>query len=202
MIGQIRGEVVSIRETDRGCEAVIDVSGIGYRLAVRPGDLEKLGSADGSVTVFTHLHVREDDLSLYAFSRSDERDLFETLLGASGIGPKVALAILSVHSPRALSRAVASGDLGALTMVPGIGPKSAQKLLLELRDKLDSPLLESVPDSGAAPLTDVSAALSGLGYDQSEIRGALSGFDPENHSDSEAMLREALKRLAQKAREV
>ncbi|RIK07371.1 MAG: Holliday junction branch migration protein RuvA [Acidobacteria bacterium] len=197
MISQVSGEVVMAREHERGCEVVLDVGGIGYRISVTPSTLANLSALGERVTLHTYLHVREEEMSLYGFESSEERDLFEILIGASGVGPKVGQAILATHSPRALRTLISAGDTEALTLVPGIGSKRAQKLLLELRDKISRPALEAVPPAADSAIGDVSAALSGLGYSAAEIREALAGVSADE--EPEAILREALRALGQSA---
>jgi Holliday junction DNA helicase RuvA len=142
------------------------------------------------VVLHTHLYVREDQMALYGFDTADERDLFGLLLTASGVGPKLALAILATIPPNQLQHAVLSEDAGALTAVPGVGKKTAQKLILDLRPRFDLPDADLAPST---PIAEVREALEGLGYQPSEVREALIGLEA---SDSvESMLRAALKRL-------
>lgn len=191
MIGSLRGTVL---ERTTGGEVLLEVAGVGYRVAVPAGALAAL-EPGGPAFLFTHLVVREDALSLFGFPDRDQRDTFEALMSASGVGPKLALAVLSVHSPPALRRAVLEGDLDALTLVSGVGKRTAQRLMIELAAKLGSPLPELGADGGAAPArAEVRAALEGLGYGADEVRdvlGRLPGDGPV-----EALLREALKLLA------
>jgi Holliday junction DNA helicase RuvA len=145
--------------------------------------------------LFTHLHVREDAMVLYGFPTRDERDTFEALIGTTGVGPKLALAMLSVHSPAALRRALLEDDLAALTMVPGVGKRTAQRLLVELKAKLSVPEVDLTDAGGSpAPRAEVRAALSGLGYAPDEVRDVVARL-PEDGS-VEDLLREALKLLA------
>ena len=149
----------------------------------------------GSAFLFTHLVVREDALSLYGFPDREQRDTFEALMSATGVGPKLALAILSAHSPSALRRAVIEGDLDALTLVPGVGKRTAQRLMIELAAKLgtSAPELDTA-DGRPSARGEVRAALEGLGYGPEEVRevlGALPGDGPV-----EVLLKEALKLLA------
>ncbi len=132
MIGSLRGTVL-----DRaiGGEVLVEVGGVGYRVAVPSGAVAAL-EPGGPAFLFTHLVVREDALSLYGFPDREQRDTFEALMSATGVGPKLALAILSAHSPSALRRAVVEGDLDALTLVPGVGKRTAQRLMIELAAKL------------------------------------------------------------------
>jgi len=158
-----------------------------------------LGEIGRDVVVHTHLHVREDALTLYGFATSDERDCFEALLGAHGVGPALALAIVSVHGPSQLRRVLVEGDLDALTLVPGVGRKTAARLLIELKARLDVPDFEmAVPaaDGNGAPpaLAELRAALVGLGYEPEEVRRVARELPPDG--DLETMLRSALRLLA------
>jgi Holliday junction DNA helicase RuvA len=190
MIGSVRGTVL---ERIPAGEVLVEVGGVGYRVHVPAGTLAALDPG-ANTFLFTHLHVREDAMVLYGFPTRDERDTFEALIGTTGVGPKLALAMLSVHSPSALRRALLEDDLAALTMVPGVGKRTAQRLLVELKARLEVPELE-VSDTGGAPAprADVRAALAGLGYGPDEVRDVLTQL-PEDGS-AEELLREALKLL-------
>jgi Holliday junction DNA helicase RuvA len=169
MIGRIRGTLV-----DKSLESVVlDVGGVGYSIAVTPRSLAELPGIGEEAVLHTHLHVREDQLALFGFGSIEERDLFDLLLGISGIGPKVALAILATLSPDELRSAVFADDTAALIAVPGIGKRSAQKLMLELRPKMD--ILDET-STGTGPLVEAREALEGLGYAPDEIRGTLSAL--------------------------
>ena len=150
--------------------------------------------------MFTHLHVRDDALVLFGFPTRDERDTFETLIAATGVGPKLALAMLSVHSPDALRRAVLDDDLAALTMVPGVGKRTAQRLLIELKARLDVPDLDLTgAGAGASARGEVRAALTGLGYGPDEVRDVLAQLTAtadRGDAPVEDLLRDALKLLA------
>ncbi len=187
MIGRLRGTVAD----KRGERVLLDVSGVGYEIAVPPRALVELPGIGEEAVVHTHLHVREDAMALFGFSTEDQRDLFRVLLAVSGVGPKVALAILGTMSPDDLRRAVVTEDAGALTAVPGIGKRSAQKLILELRPKLELPDTELAPSN--TPLAEVRAALEGLGYHSDEIRAAMA--DLPQTDEVEALLRHALQEL-------
>ena len=191
MIGRLRGLVVD----KRGERVVLDVAGVGYEIAVPPRVLVELPGIGEEAVVHTHLHVREDVLALYGFSAEDQRELFRILLGVSGVGPKVALAVLGTMSPDDLRRAVVSEDAAALTAVPGIGKRSAQKLLLELRPKLELPDMEL--NTSGAPLAEVRSALEGLGYQSDEIRAVMVNL-PES-DELETLLRHALQELGRKS---
>ncbi len=166
MIGRLRGTIVRLG----GDSVVIEVGGVGYEVSVPVRALVELPGLGEDAVVHTHLYVREDQMALYGFDAADDRDLFRLLLGVSGVGPKVALAILSTMDADELRRVVATEDAAALTAVPGIGKRSAQKLLLELAPKLDLPDAEIDP-SGTR--SEVRAALEGLGYQPDEIGGAF-----------------------------
>ncbi|MDP8937264.1 MAG: Holliday junction branch migration protein RuvA [Actinomycetota bacterium] len=195
MIGRLRGRLVA--RSPRG-EATVEVGGIGYRVSVSPATLAALGPTGAEVVVHTHLHVREDALTLYGFPAADERDCFEALLGAHGVGPALALAIVSVHPPSQLRRVLVEGDLDALTLVPGVGRKTAARLLIELKARLDVPESDlaaaGVDGNGAAPLAELRVALAGLGYEAEEVR-RVAGELPAD-GDLETLLRSALRLLA------
>jgi holliday junction DNA helicase RuvA len=192
VIGSLRGTV--LERTSTG-EVLIEVNGVGYRVLVPSGAFATFAPA-AQVFVFTHQHVREDAHTLYAFTTRDERDTFEALIGATGVGPKLALAMLSVHSPNALRRAVLEDDKAALTLVPGVGARTAARMLVELKSRLAVPDLDLVGDDAATPSArgEVRAALANLGYAPDEVRDVLGAV--EGDGAVEDMLREALKLLA------
>lgn len=167
MIGRLRGVIVDKAHAN----VVIDVGGIGYIVAVTPRTLSDLPGLGEEAVVHTHLHVREDQLGLYGFNSAADKDLFSLLLGVSGVGPKVALAILATMTYEQLSIAVSSDDIPALIAIPGIGKRSAQKLLLDLKPRLD--IMDDTA-TATGPLAEVREALEGLGYGPDEIRGALA----------------------------
>jgi holliday junction DNA helicase RuvA len=214
VIGLLRGAVVL--RTGEG-EVIIDVAGVGYRVAVTPATAAALvvggagaGAGRGAeATLYVHTHVREDAIVLYGFVHDDERRCFEVLLGSHGVGPALALAIMASLSPAALSTAVLEEDLDTLCTVPGVGRKTAARLLIELKSRLDLPDL-SLSGAGAGTGTgragdqglpasrtsraEARAALSELGYAPDEIRGALDGL--RDDVGVEEMLRLALRELA------
>jgi Holliday junction DNA helicase RuvA len=191
VIGSVRGSVVERTATG---EVLVEVGGVGYRVHVPASALPTLHPGDAAF-LFTHLHVREDAMLLYGFPTRDERDTFEALIGTTGVGPKLALAMLSVHSPSALRRALLEDDLAALTLVPGVGKRTAQRLLVELKARLEVPELDITETGGGrAPRADVRAALAGLGYGPDEVRDVVAQL-PEGGT-VEDLLREALKLLA------
>lgn len=191
----LRGRVVD--RTRRG-EVVLDVAGVGYRLQVAPRTLATLATVGAEVVLHTHLHVREDALIFFGFPTREERDCFEALIGARGVGPSLALAILSVHTPAELARVLAEGDIDALTLVPGVGRKTATRLMVELKSRLDIPELDLAAETGVngvAPVrSDLRTALAGLGYGPDEIGDVLRELPGEG--DVEELLRTALKLLA------
>jgi Holliday junction DNA helicase RuvA len=191
VIGSLRGVVLD--RTASG-ELLVETAGVGYRVSVTPATLAAAGLGD-PVFLHVHTHVREDALVLYGFGARDERACFEALLGAHGVGPALAQAILSVLSPAALQRALATDDVEALTAVPGVGKKTAARLLLELKARLDLPDTELVPAAASnGARTDVRAALAGLGYGADEVREVVAAL-PED-GPVEDLLKSALRQLA------
>lgn len=187
MIGRLRGTVAA----KHGDRVVVDVGGVGYEVAVTPRTLVELPGIGEEAVLHTHLHVREDQMALFGFATDSARDLFRVLLGVSGVGPKVALGILGTHTPEALRLAVVTEDTDALIQVPGIGKRSAQKLMLELRPKLDLPDGDLPVASSAG--AEAREALEGLGYQATEIRDVMRDLDPE--LPVEDLLRFALQEL-------
>jgi Holliday junction DNA helicase RuvA len=211
VIGSLRGRLL-----DRGAdEVLVEVSGVGYRVVTSPTTAVSLGELGSEVFVWVHHHLREDAETLYGFASREERISFEALLGAHGVGPALALAILSVHAPGELARILHDDDVAALCLVPGVGKKTAARLLVELKARLDlldpevSPALAASRSSGSAQgngssgggapgasaRADVRTALAELGYTPDEIRSATSGLPDDG--DPSDLLREALATLAQ-----
>lgn len=197
MIGSLRGTLL---ERSIGGEILVEVSGVGYRVVVAPATAVSVGEVGGEVFVHVHHHIREDAQTLYGFAQRAERVCFEALLGAHGVGPALALAILSVHEPGALTQILADDDVGALCLVPGVGKKTAARLLVELKSRLEIPDLDlteagmsTTGDAGSAR-ADVRAALAELGYGLDEIREVLPDLPADG--DPALLLREALQRLA------
>jgi len=191
VIGSVRGTVL---ERDASGEALVEVGGVGYRVLVPLSALPGL-EPGGATFLFTHLHVRDDAMVLYGFPTREERETFEVLLGAAGVGPSLALKILSVHSPNQLGRAVAEEDLAALTLVPGVGKRTAERLLVELRARLELPVGDAAVTGGPADArAEVRQALAGLGYGPDEIREAMGYVPDEGPVDD--LLRAALQALA------
>ncbi|MGO9823058.1 MAG: Holliday junction branch migration protein RuvA [Solirubrobacteraceae bacterium] len=178
MIALISG-AVAVRRADY---VVIDTGGVGYRLAVSGETLKQVPAVANQVTLHTHLVVRDDALALYGFATEEERDLFLMLLGVQSVGPKVALAILSGAPPRVLLGAVSSGDIATLQLAPGVGKRTAERIVVELREKVGS----SIGDGeisitrGDDPLALAREALVGLGYSVTEIDELLAGANGES----------------------
>ena len=190
MIGSLRGSVLERLDDGR---VLVEVSGVGYLITVTPRTLAEL-EPTSPVFLYVHHHIREDTQMLFGFLRRDERAAFDVLIATHGIGPALAVAILGTHSPAALVDIVAGNDLGALTLVPGVGKKTAERLLIELRNRLNLPMLEPSTTGGSSTtIGDVREALSGLGYGSEEIREAMREL-PESAS-AEDLLRDALRLL-------
>ena len=198
MIGSLRGTLL-----DRGVggsEVLVEVAGVGYRVTVSPATAVAVGEVGDEVFLHIHHHIREDAQTLYGFPTREERLCFEALLSAHGVGPALALAILSVHDPIGLQRVLADDDLDALCLVPGVGRKTATRLLMELKSRLDLGDLDLTrieggeASPGASSRKDVHDALEGLGYGPDEIREVLHDLPAEG--DSALLLRVALQRLA------
>ncbi len=206
MIAFVRGMVTSV-----GLDAaVVDVGGVGIEVRAAPGTLADL-RVGATATLPTSLVVREDSLTLYGFADDDERTVFELLQTASGVGPRLAQAMLAVLRPDELRRATATDDLATLTKVPGIGKKGAQRIVLELKDRLGAPVGAATPGaaplhngSGDAPWRDqVRGALLGLGWSTKEAEGALNAVAPMADEQADnggpevaVLLRSALRTLS------
>lgn len=198
MIGSVRGELLD-RLDD---ELLVEVNGVGYRVSVTPATVIEVGEVGSKVFLHVHHHRREDAETLYGFTSIEERRVFETLIGTHGVGPALGLAILSVHSPLGLRHVLATDDVAALCLVPGVGKKTAARLLVELKSRL------ALPDGGdpvvptgtvargadATARSDVRDALGALGYGAEEIGRALAELPVEGESSE--LLRLALQRLA------
>jgi len=190
MIGSLRGSVLERLDDGR---VLVEVGGVGYLVTVTPRTLAEL-EPTSPVFLYVHHHIREDTQTLFGFLRRDERAAFDILIATHGIGPALAVAILGTHSPSALVDIVAGGDLGALTLVPGVGKKTAERLLVELRNRLNLPMLDPLTTSGGSTTVgNVREALAGLGYAPEEIREAMRDL-PESTS-AEDLLRDALRLL-------
>ena len=201
MIGSLRGTLLDRSGTD----VTVEVGGMGYRMSTTPATSGALGVEGAEVFVWVHHHIREDAQTLYGFATREERDVFETLIGTHGVGPALGLAILSTHSPRGLRVAIATDDVSALCLVPGVGRKTAQRLLVELKSRLalgdvDLRALDAdgasvtVAAAGPSAHADVRDALVGLGYGNDEIAGVVGQLPLDG--DASDLLRQALQKLA------
>jgi holliday junction DNA helicase RuvA len=187
MIAFLEGEVVEVGLN----RVVLDVGGVGYELVVPSSLLSALAAVGGRARVHTRMVVREDSMTLYGFPSPDERELFDLLTGVTGVGPKVALAFLSSLSSDALRRAVVAGDADALTVVPGVGKKVAQRVVLDLRDRLGGEGAEIV---AIGPMADVREALIALGLTPAETSQVMAELDPDGKAPDD-LLREALQKV-------
>ena len=180
---------------------VVETAGIGYKIYVSEHTMAKLGEIGEKVKIYTHYHVREDNISLYGFLSNEELKMFELLLQVSGIGAKTAIAMLSNITPSKFALAIISNDLKTLTKIPGIGNKSAQRMVLELKDKLKTQTAieddeeETTPNNNSESINEAGQALQILGYNKSEISKVFDKFDTHNLA-TEELIKEALKRLA------
>lgn len=173
MIGQLRGRLADKRPN----QVLVDVGGVGYVVAVPLSTYAALGELHTEVTLLIHTHVREDALALYGFLTSREKHLFEMLLSASGVGPSLALKILSGMNAEELIPAIRGNDLGRLTKIPGVGRKTAERMVVELKDKLDSMAIAEQKPAAASPAgvePDVISALINLGYDGRTAENAVA----------------------------
>ena len=187
MIGSIRGKI--ILKTEKFL--IVETAGVGYKINVSPDAVSKTNKLNNDIFLFIYTHVREDILELYGFLNHEELEFFEMLISVSGIGPRSALAILGIASIETLRQAIGTGDTSYLTKISGIGKKTADRIVIELRDKMGKDL------NGASLQTEMDAleALKSLGYSQNEAREALK---KSSANDTNAKIREALKILGQK----
>ena len=191
MIGYLDGVLAA--KSAESC--IIDVHGVGYRVSCSTTTLAGLPAEGGRCKLFVHTHVREDTLALFAFATPAEQAMFEALIAVSGVGPKVALAVCSAFTPESFRRAVATDDAAAVSGVPGIGRKTAQRVILDLKEKLALPDLAVVGEGGDA-LVKARSALENLGYSAGEVRVALAEVAPGEEATVEDVIKSALKVLA------
>ncbi len=154
--------------------AIIDVAGVGFKVYMPTSVMSTLGKVGGEVKLHTHLHLKEDDVTLYGFGSADELVLFQTLIGVSGLGPKLALAMLSAMNAEQLTMAIATGSVDLLTTVPGIGKKMASRLILELKEKIGAIVVTTPAAQLVQENADVLAALTSLGYSITEASSAVA----------------------------
>jgi Holliday junction DNA helicase RuvA len=196
MIGQLRGRLTDKRPN----QVLVDVGGVGYIVQVPLSTFAALGELHTEVTLLIHTHVREDALSLYGFLSSREKHFFEMLLSASGVGPSLALKILSGMSVEELVPAIRGRDLGRLTKIPGVGRKTAERIVVELKDKLDAVTVEVERPAASSPAgveADVVSALVNLGYEARAAESAVTDARRENGAGNfEKLLRASLQSLS------
>jgi holliday junction DNA helicase RuvA len=194
MIALLTGRLAAVGLGD----VVFDVNGVGYAVLIAPGT--RVGAQGETVTLHTHLAVREDAMTLYGFPDPQDKAVFTTLLGVTGVGPKLALAAIGALGADGLRRAVLAEDVGALTVIPGVGKKGAQRMILELRERLGAPG-DGVPGAttpggaSADPRAEVREALGSLGYAAAEVQKVLDGLPANGEASAEDLLRDALRSL-------
>jgi Holliday junction DNA helicase RuvA len=188
MISSLSGRLESVG-TD---SAIVNVGGVGFQVFMPTSALSTLGAPGSEVKVFTHLQVREDNLSLYGFSTSEDLWLFETLIGVSGLGPRLALAILSSLNSEQIAMAIATGNVDMLDMVPGIGKRVATRIVLELKEKVGAGWIAIPGMQIAQENTDVLAALTSLGYSAAEATKAIATLPADSPLDLEEKIKLAL----------
>lgn len=195
MIAYVKG-IIAHKD---GCGVILEANGIGYEMSMSSKALGTLPAVGNTAQVWTYLHVKDDGISLFGFCDASEKEMFVKLIGVSGIGPKMAISALSTFNPKELASAIAAGDVTRISSVPGIGKKTAQRVVLELQGILKSEAdgfaaVEDSTRSGA--MADASAALESMGFTSPEIAAALKGCTSE---DVSAIMRYALKQLGGRA---
>ena len=193
MIASLSGKLESLNSES----AIINAGGVGFRAYMPTSVLSRLGNPGDEVKVYTHMHVREDNISLFGFLTAEELWLFETLLGVTGLGPKLSLAMLSALTPDQITMAIATGSIDMLDMIPGIGKKVASRIILELKDKIGAGLAIT-PTEETKENTDVLAALTSLGYSASEAVRAVANLPADQELKLEEKVKLALQYLGKK----
>jgi Holliday junction DNA helicase RuvA len=191
MIASLQGVVESLG----GDCAIINVGGVGFRVYMPTSVLSTLGKVGEEVQIYTHLHVKDDDISLYGFGSADELTIFETLIGVSGLGPRLALAMLSALTVEQMTMAIATGSTDLLITVPGIGRKMADRLVLELKDRIGAGLIATPAAQVTQENTDVLAALTSLGYSVAEASHAVATLPAASDLSVEERVKLALQYL-------
>ncbi len=194
MIASLSGKLESLAADG----AVLNVGGVGFRVFMPTGALAALGAPGHDVKVYTHMHVREDNIALYGFASAEELWLFETLIGVTGLGPKLSLAILSALSPEQVTAAIATSSADMLDMVPGVGRKVANRIILELKEKIGAGWVAAPATKAAQENTDVLAALTSLGYSAAEAVKAVGALPAESDLELEEKIKLALQYLGGK----
>jgi Holliday junction DNA helicase RuvA len=194
MIAQLRGSLLDKRPN----QVLVDVGGVGYQVHIPLSTYYSLGDLHSQVTLLIHTHMRDDGISLYGFLSSREKHCFELLIGASGVGPVLAMKILSGMNVDDLIPAIRAGDLAALTRIPGVGKKTAERIVLELRDKLALEEIHEPPRSVSpeGPAAEVISALVNLGYEERDAKKAVEDSQHVGGAEFNELLKAALQRLA------
>jgi Holliday junction DNA helicase RuvA len=188
MIASLHGKLESVSSD----WAIIDVGGLGFQVYMPTSTLSSLGAIGEDVKLYTHLHLREDNATLYGFASTDELGMFQSLINVSGLGPKLALAMLSAMSVDKLTMSIATGSSDLLTVIPGIGKKMAERLILELKEKIGAGWITTPAAQLAQENTDVLAALTSLGYSVAEANRAVATLPPSSDLSLEERIKQAL----------
>ena len=191
MIASLQGVIDAVSKDSM----IVNVNGIGFKVSVTTSVLSEMGAVGREVKLYTHFHIREDDMSLFGFSSLDEMRLFETLISVSGLGPKTAMGMLSAMSADQLAMAIASGSVEMLTTIPGIGKKTADRLILELKDKVGGVMISTPAGRAAQENADVVAALVSLGYSVQETTRAVNALPTGKKLSLEEKVKLALQYL-------
>jgi Holliday junction DNA helicase RuvA len=194
MIASLYGKVESLGNDG----AIINVGGVGFQVYMSTSTLSTLGTIGDEVKVYTHFHLREDNATLYGFASADELGLFQTLIGVSGLGPKLAVAMLSAMDVKKLTMAIATGSTDLLAEVPGIGKKMANRIILELKEKIGSGWITTPAAHPAQENTDMVSALTSLGYSVAEANRAVATLPPTSNLNLEEKIKLALQYFATK----
>jgi Holliday junction DNA helicase RuvA len=194
MISSLEGKLESVNADS----AIVNVGGVGFQVYMPTSALSSLGAPGKDVKVFTHLHVREDNLTLFGFLSTEDLWLFETLIGVSGLGPRLALAMLSALNAEQITMAIATGSIDMLDMVPGIGKKVATRIVLELKEKIGAGWIATPAAQIAQENTDVLAALTSLGYSAAEATRAVATLPTDSPLDLEEKIKLALQYFGSK----
>ncbi len=192
MIAHLRGRLISKHPN----QAIVEAGGVGYDVTITVPTFSDLPASGSEVALFIHTHVREDALALFGFLRAAEKQLFEKLLQVSGIGPKLAITILSGMPATEMVAAIRSGDVARLTRIPGIGKKTAERMILELRDKLEAFGEAPAPRLATPVEEDVLSALMNLGYQRAAAERALAAVGNGKSGSFEVLFRETLSALS------
>jgi Holliday junction DNA helicase RuvA len=192
MIAHLRGKLLAKHPN----QAIVEAGGVGYDVNISVATFSELPGPDAEVALFIHTHVREDALTLFGFLRQQERQLFEKLISVSGIGPRLAITILSGMQADAAVAAIKGNNVAALTRVPGIGKKTAERMVLELRDKLEAFGVAAAPTAASPVEEDVLSALVNLGFNRGEAEKALARLAGGPAEGFDALFRKAMAALA------